>query len=122
MTFSASGLGCAWTIGAIYWASIGATQEWLDLYPTVAEKNSIALGDSAGLAVIAGSLSTSVMIFSICAVVCLGTLALRRRFLGAELGARLRKPTAALFVSLWLLYILLSALDAYGYLGKNAAE
>ena len=55
-------------------------------------------------------------------IVCLGTLALRRRFLGAELGARLRKPTAALFVSLWLLYILLSALDAYGYLGKNAAE
>ena len=110
------GLGIAWLVGAIYWAANGATQEWLDLYPEIAADNGIRIGDSVGLAVPAGNLSFSVSLFCVCALTVLATLALRRRFFGYELGSKARKPTAALFGSLWVFYILLSSLKEYNKL------
>ena len=53
------------------------------------------------------------VVFSVCALVCIGVLALRRKYFGAELGSKMRWPTAILFVSLWLIYVILSTLVAY---------
>ena len=61
-------------------------------------------------AVPAGSLAFSVTVFSGCAIVTLGILFGRRALLGYEIGGP-RGPailTAAVFVGLWLLYVVLS--------------
>lgn len=63
-----------------------------------------------------GTLAFSVTLFTIFAFVCVATLMYRRRpEIGGELGGpRTAKAlTTMLFVSLWLLYILFSSLEAY---------
>ncbi|KAL1496483.1 hypothetical protein AB1Y20_016437 [Prymnesium parvum] len=106
------GLGLSWLVGAVRWQG-GATAEWLRRYPAVAERYGVRLGDAVGLAVPAGDLGSSVLIFVVCAVTCLAVLQLRRLKLGAELGGRWRAPTALFFVGLWVAYIALSTLKAY---------
>mmetsp|Transcript_27036 Transcript_27036/g.58698 ORF Transcript_27036/g.58698 Transcript_27036/m.58698 type:complete len:95 (+) Transcript_27036:216-500(+) len=69
----------------------------------------------------AGSLTFSVLVFSLCAVTCICVLLLRRRlaiFGKAELGGNptLKVLTAIFFTFLWLLYVMLSALEAYGHI------
>ncbi|CAM6001535.1 unnamed protein product, partial [Sphagnum balticum] len=64
-----------------------------------------------------GSLGFSVTIFCIFAFICSAVLLLRRnKIVGGELGGpmKFKLPTTILFVSLWLLYVLLSSLEAYG--------
>ena len=55
-------------------------------------------------------------VFAACALVCLGTLLLRRATLGFELGGP--RPiaiiTAAFFIFLWLVYIGASVMYTYG--------
>ncbi|XP_077178736.1 sodium/calcium exchanger 3 isoform X4 [Paroedura picta] len=90
------GIGLAWSVAAIYWASKG--QEFQ---------------------VPAGSLAFSVTLFTIFAFVCISVLLYRRRpHLGGELGGPkgCRLATTLLFVSLWLLYILFATLEAYCYI------
>ena len=116
--------------------------EWTSYYvrvwnPTVANLSLMALGSSAPeimLSVIelfsngpAGDLGYSVTVFCVCAVLCLGTLTLRRSVLGGELGgpswaaardrsqgggvaqALLQKRVvAAFFFLLWGVYIVAS--------------
>ncbi|KAF3708016.1 Sodium/calcium exchanger 1 [Channa argus] len=63
-----------------------------------------------------GTLAFSVTLFTIFAFICIATLMYRRRpEIGGELGGpRTAKVlTTMLFVSLWLLYILFSSLEAY---------
>ena len=64
-----------------------------------------------------GNLSYSVALFCICAAICCAVLMIRRRF-GGELGGPMiyKVMTAVLFVGLWLFYILMSSLEAYGVL------
>ena len=73
---------------------------------------------SVGFAVPAGDLGFSVGVFCSTALLCLGTLFLRRALLGAELGGptKARYITAGFFVFLWLVYIAASAANAYGLL------
>nr|XP_056707569.1 sodium/calcium exchanger 3 isoform X2 [Euleptes europaea] len=90
------GIGLAWSVAAIYWASKG--QEFH---------------------VSPGSLAFSVTLFTIFAFVCISVLLYRRRpHLGGELGGPMgcRLATTLLFVSLWLLYILFATLEAYCYI------
>ncbi|XP_060118057.1 sodium/calcium exchanger 3 isoform X2 [Heteronotia binoei] len=90
------GIGLAWSVAAIYWASKG--QEFH---------------------VSAGTLAFSVTLFTIFAFVCISVLLYRRRpHLGGELGGPkgCRLATTLLFVSLWLLYILFATLEAYCYI------
>ncbi|XP_010076108.1 PREDICTED: LOW QUALITY PROTEIN: sodium/calcium exchanger 3 [Pterocles gutturalis] len=91
------GIGLAWSVAAIYWASQG--QEFQ---------------------VSAGTLAFSVTLFTIFAFICISVLLYRRRpHLGGELGGpRGCKllATTLLFVSLWLLYILFATLEAYCYI------
>ncbi|XP_067115270.1 sodium/calcium exchanger 1a isoform X6 [Osmerus mordax] len=87
------GIGVAWSIAAIYHASKGQTFK-----------------------VNPGTLAFSVTLFTIFAFVCVGVLMYRRRpEIGGELGGpRIPKIlTTTLFFSLWLLYIVLSSLEAY---------
>ncbi|XP_069394559.1 sodium/calcium exchanger 1b isoform X2 [Paralichthys olivaceus] len=87
------GIGVAWSIAAIYHQSNG---EEFRVDP--------------------GTLAFSVTLFTIFAFVAVGTLMYRRRpEIGGELGGpRTAKVlTTMLFVSLWLLYILFSSLEAY---------
>ncbi|XP_035650800.1 sodium/calcium exchanger 1 isoform X3 [Oncorhynchus keta] len=87
------GIGVAWSIAAIYHNSKG---------------NDFKVDP--------GSLAFSVTLFTIFAFICVGVLMYRRRpSIGGELGGP-RTPkilTTMLFVSLWLLYILFSSLEAY---------
>ncbi|XP_059186378.1 sodium/calcium exchanger 1a isoform X4 [Centropristis striata] len=87
------GIGVAWSIAAIYHYSQG--QEFR---------------------VDPGTLAFSVTLFTIFAFICFGVLIYRRRpEIGGELGGP-RGPkilTTCLFFSLWLMYIVLSSLEAY---------
>ncbi|KAG8126070.1 hypothetical protein E2320_021176 [Naja naja] len=90
------GIGLAWSVAAIYWASQGEEFH-----------------------VSAGTLAFSVTLFTIFAFVCISVLLYRRRpHFGGELGGPkgCRLATTLLFVSLWLLYILFATLEAYCYI------
>ncbi|XP_069750187.1 sodium/calcium exchanger 2-like isoform X2 [Narcine bancroftii] len=90
------GIGVAWTIAAIYWATKG--ERFL---------------------VDPGNLAFSVTIFTIFAFISVAILLYRRRApVGGELGGpRLSKLiTSGFFILLWLLYIILSSLEAYCYI------
>ncbi|KAM4714764.1 sodium/calcium exchanger 1-like [Anableps anableps] len=88
------GIGVAWTIAAIAWRSKGKP-----------------------FRVDPGNLAFSVTLFTILAVVCVVTLLYRRRptVAGGELGGprTCKLLTSLLFVSLWLIYILLASMEAY---------
>ncbi|XP_076026791.1 sodium/calcium exchanger 1a isoform X13 [Genypterus blacodes] len=87
------GIGVAWSIAAIYHAI-----------------------HNKPFKVDPGTLAFSVTIFTIFAFICIGVLIYRRRpEIGGELGGP-RVPkilTSCLFFSLWLMYIVLSSLEAY---------
>ena len=65
-----------------------------------------------------GTLSFSVLVFCVCAVLCIGVLFLRRNpsVAGGELGGpqRGKWATFAFFAFLWLTYIVLSSLKSLG--------
>lgn len=91
------GLGLPWLIAAVYWK----------------------VNTGKSFHVKAESLGFSVTLYSVCAVLCLLTLVARRyiKFFGnAELGGPSvpKYATGAFFVTLWLLYIVISSLQAYG--------
>ncbi len=89
------GIGLAWTVAAIYHAFKGTP---------------------GGFHVDPGNLSYSVTLFCICAFVCSAVLIFRRYYIGGELGgSRLAKVSTVLcFVGLWVFYLLMSTLEAYG--------
>ncbi|KAM3590189.1 uncharacterized protein V6R79_005610 [Siganus canaliculatus] len=88
------GIGVAWTIAAVAWRTKGKPFK-----------------------VDPGNLAFSVTLFTILAVVCVSTLLYRRRatVAGGELGGprTCKMLTSLLFVSLWLIYIMLASLEAY---------
>lgn len=87
------GIGVAWSIAAGYWASQGKPFQ-----------------------VNPGTLAFSVTLFTIFAFISIAVLLYRRRAsIGGELGGPRAPKTLAtlLFISLWLVYILLAALEAY---------
>ncbi|XP_075440481.1 sodium/calcium exchanger 1-like [Ascaphus truei] len=87
------GLGVAWSIASIYWA-----------------------GKGERFLVSPGSLAFSVTLFTGLSLVCLSVLLYRRRPpVGGELGGPRSSKiiTALFFLTLWLVYILLSSLEAY---------
>ncbi|XP_060711813.1 sodium/calcium exchanger 1-like isoform X3 [Hemiscyllium ocellatum] len=87
------GIGVAWSIAAIYWATKGQAFQ-----------------------VEPGNLAFSVTIFTIFAFIAIAILMYRRRpQIGGELGgSRVGKTiTSGFFVTLWLAYVILSSLEAY---------
>lgn len=114
------GLGLPWLIASLYWnnPSETAMEDWKVNYPYNKFKNvwDDAETPSYKFVVPAGNLSISVATFCFCAFIALGTLFLRRKYIGAELGGpkKSAKQTFALFSGLWLFYVLISALNEYG--------
>ena len=92
------GLGLAWLVASIYHAANGDTFE-------------VAGGESLGF---------SVVVFCVFAILCIIVLMIRRFFppIRGELGGPLmyKIPTAIFFVTLWVLYIVLSSLVSYGHI------
>ncbi|KAL6462109.1 hypothetical protein MHYP_G00302540 [Metynnis hypsauchen] len=87
------GIGVAWSIAAVF-------HQWNGEYFRVQP----------------GTLAFSVTLFTIFAFVCIAVLMYRRRpEIGGELGGprNAKRLTSGLFFSLWLLYIVLSSLEAY---------
>ena len=94
------GIGLAWSVAAIYHR---------------------IKGDD--FRVEAGALGFSVLIFCIEALVCI-TILMYRRFnknINAELGgpSRSRKITSFAFVMLWIMYLLISALQSYCHISAS---
>ncbi|UYV61020.1 hypothetical protein LAZ67_1003136 [Cordylochernes scorpioides] len=92
------GLGLPWLMASIFWESQGKTFK-----------------------VHAGTLGFSVGIYTGCSLVCVALLLARRcmRVFGrGELGGPIpwARLTAFIMVGLWMLYILLSSLEAYGHI------
>jgi len=78
--------------------------------------------DGNGYFVPAGSLGFSVVVFIVCALLCVATLLIRRAKVGGELGGSKNGRTGSLIflVCLWLVYIIMSILQAYKVGGKEA--
>lgn len=87
------GLGLPWVIACIYELS----------------------ANNADYFVPAGSLGFSVVVFIVCALLCIACLMVRRVLVKGELGGGKTGRTGSMIflISLWLLYILLSILQAY---------
>ena len=76
-----------------------------------------------GFVVNAGTLSFSVIVYTCCAIAAVALLMLRRflpLFGKAELGGPkvTKYLSAAFFLFLWVLYIVLSILQCYGYISS----
>jgi len=95
------GLGLPWLLATIINTGAGFTPKKTD-------------GNKGDYPMIAGSLGFSVVIFSICAIVCILTLYVRRAIFGYELGGKAAKPTGMFFISLWLIYVGISSLEIKG--------
>ncbi|KAF7493971.1 Sodium/calcium exchanger 3 [Sarcoptes scabiei] len=91
------GIGVAWTMAAIYHA---------------------IKGTEGGFQVEPGNLGFSVLLYCICAFICAAVLMIRRAYLGGELGGpKIPKiATVFFFISLWLFYLIMSTLEAYGFI------
>jgi solute carrier family 8 (sodium/calcium exchanger) len=72
----------------------------------------------------AGSLGFSVVVFIICAVLCVILLLVRRKMIGGELGGGTagRYGSAFFLVFLWIVYIVMSILQAYEIGGPEKWE
>ena len=100
------GLGLPWMFAAFYWASASDAnvEAWHARYSGEAWYTP---GMAVGFAVPAGTLGTSVAIFSACAIITLGSLMFRRATEGFELGGPTapKMVTAVFMVLLWFAYI-----------------
>jgi solute carrier family 8 (sodium/calcium exchanger) len=104
------GLGMPWTLASIYWAVNPDDKDWHEKYGNTEYSSS-----KAQFVVPAGALGFSVTTFVLCGCTCIGTLMLRRKVFGSELGGPMTTETACFFCLLWFTYVLLSALKVYGY-------
>jgi solute carrier family 8 (sodium/calcium exchanger) len=96
---------------------LGLGLPWLmaTIINTAAGFQSVNTGGAKGAyPMIAGSLGFSVVIFSICAVVCIATLYLRRFVFGYELGGAMKTASGIFFIMLWLVYVMVSSLETKG--------
>merc|ERR1711934_405520 len=69
------GLGLPWTMAAVYWSSVGVTEDWKKQIPLHLQE----MYPGGAFIVPAGDLSFSVTVFSVCALVCIAFLVARRK-------------------------------------------
>mmetsp|Transcript_29021 Transcript_29021/g.51957 ORF Transcript_29021/g.51957 Transcript_29021/m.51957 type:complete len:840 (-) Transcript_29021:177-2696(-) len=98
------GLGLPWSMGAIYWAVMGASEKWTAKY---AGKDFAQDYLKGAFVVEAGDLSFNVGVFVLTAMVCIAMLAARRRAFGGELGGprNWAWASAGFLVFMWCIYI-----------------
>jgi Ca2+/Na+ antiporter len=109
------GLGLPWLIAAIYWQMQGehGGPEWDLRYSDLTTK----YGYTNGFVVRSEGLAFSVIVFVVCASITICIILLRRFSGRQELGGNRTGAlaSAGLMVLLWMAYVFLSILDAYGY-------
>jgi len=105
------GLGLPWLIGAVVWRVKGATDEWKARYAHLPDV--LQNWPEGAFVVESGDLAFSVIIFSICAILTIAVVVLRRP---TELGGKVvsKWVTAGFFVFLWFFYVLMSVLSSIG--------
>jgi solute carrier family 8 (sodium/calcium exchanger) len=105
------GLGLPWMMAAIFWATqtCEAGDSWSLTYPDIAQTYPTGI-----FVVYGGSLGTFVTTFCICALMCIGTLVLRRKVVGGELGGNpvMAYGSAGFFVALWFVYIIVVVINS----------
>jgi len=108
------GLGLPWTMGAIYWDRAGANSQWRKHMHQGATFETRFLPDypNGGFMVPAGTLSFSVGVFTVCALLCILLLCVRRKLYGGELGGpkAAQRRDSSVLVFLWVLYIAMSTI------------
>eukprot|EP00746_Dinoflagellata_sp_MGD_P074237 gnl/MRDRNA2_/MRDRNA2_30014_c0_seq1.p1 gnl/MRDRNA2_/MRDRNA2_30014_c0~~gnl/MRDRNA2_/MRDRNA2_30014_c0_seq1.p1 ORF type:complete len:831 (-),score=147.70 gnl/MRDRNA2_/MRDRNA2_30014_c0_seq1:33-2525(-) len=113
------GLGLPWLMGAIYWAnpSDSVKADWISKYEG---EDVIDKYPDGGFVVLAGDLSFSVIVFSVCACLCIALLVVRRSACGGELGGPrgAKFASAAFCVALWFVYVGLSSWKALSSLNE----
>ena len=114
------GLGLPWMIAAFYWNyGVGPTTEmaWRKRYSGA---DWYVEGMPIGFVVEAADLGFSVVVFTVCALICLACLVMRRACLGYELGGPTfwKVASAGFFVFLWFVYIAMSVLYSVGAFGR----
>jgi len=107
------GLGLPWMVAALYWTYLAdcvPDDKWSLQFPEVAQWY-----PTGAFVVKAGSLTVFVTTFCICASLCLTLLALRRVFLGGELGGPtgLAYGSAAFLCGLWIVFLAVSILFGF---------
>jgi solute carrier family 8 (sodium/calcium exchanger) len=124
------GLGLPWGLASIKWQLSGVTSAWEAKYGkkeadgTITAGNDVNLPEliadypNGGFVVPAGSLGFSVTVFTCCSLCCFALLYYRRTKFGFELGGPKKEAniSAVILVCLWLIYIIMSSLEAYGIL------
>jgi solute carrier family 8 (sodium/calcium exchanger) len=106
------GLGLPWLLATIVHTMSDFQSD------SVLSKGKIVSFEAGGYPMIAGSLGFSVVLFCICAVVCIATLYLRRFVFGYELGGSSvpRTLTGLFFIGLWIVYVVVSSLEVEGHI------
>jgi solute carrier family 8 (sodium/calcium exchanger) len=119
------GLGLPWLMASVYWGSTTTEKEnWeaylLELPDSMLNPDQyeailkLPCGGEGGCFVVpAGDLGFSVIIFGICAVLCLGGMVLRRSLYGYELGGKASTPFGVFFILLWFFYVVMSTMKSY---------
>lgn len=99
------GCGLPWAVGSIYWVN-----------------NNTNNNGGKGYEVKAGPLAFSVVVFLCCALICFIVLIARRIFVGGELGGSPlgRYLSGVFLIFLWLIYVLMSTLQAYGIIDTES--
>jgi len=119
------GLGLPWLLGAVYWAASGPGEGEGSFAarfgpggPHELPPDLFALHASTGAFVVrSGDLALSVTVFTICAVLTLLLILVRRMFGGQELGGNKMGAyaSAGFLIFLWLVYVVVSCLATYGF-------
>jgi solute carrier family 8 (sodium/calcium exchanger) len=106
------GLGLPWILSSCYWASMGKRS--CDLEGGTCPES---IGNTQGFYLPAGDLAFSVIVFVILAILSILILILRNFYCDGALGGVnwAKKPTAFVFVSFWLVYIILASLKTEKY-------
>jgi solute carrier family 8 (sodium/calcium exchanger) len=106
------GLGLPWMVSSFYWVAKGIRSCEMD-GGTCPD----SIGDTQGFYLPAGDLAFSVIVFVILAILAILILILRNFYCDGALGGVkwAKKPTAALFVTFWLVYIILASLKTEKY-------
>lgn len=107
------GLGVPWLIGALYWAQVGTTEAWIERLGGN-YRHLVDTHPEGALIVASGDLSFDIGMYLLLAVVATVLLAERRRRLGYEIGGDLARETAVFMVFLWVFWLFLVSMRAYG--------
>eukprot|EP00286_Rhodomonas_abbreviata_P014161 CAMPEP_0181316758 /NCGR_PEP_ID=MMETSP1101-20121128/16068_1 /TAXON_ID=46948 /ORGANISM="Rhodomonas abbreviata, Strain Caron Lab Isolate" /LENGTH=860 /DNA_ID=CAMNT_0023424031 /DNA_START=128 /DNA_END=2710 /DNA_ORIENTATION=- len=107
------GLGFPWLLAAVYWWAKGPSAKWVAKYSTWRFYDKYK--DTGAFVVEGKSLGFNTMIFSILTTFAFIALYIRRRATGAEIGGSHinNRLSSCLFVSLWIIYVLTSAVQVY---------